>query len=292
MPFYASGGLTQVAADLLYIALSYLDTDAALAANSDAKLATQKAVKAYIDGLLDAANATVMVDGIDCSTFPNYPAADSGHLYVVSVAGKLGGESGVDVEVNDIAICKADGTAAGTQAAVGASWVVINKNIGAATPTAPGTSELATSEEITTATDQARTITPDALRGSGYGVRVAYFALSNTVALDNTKKAYMRIPSVMNGWKLVSATAMAKVGSTAGMVELSVKNGSTDMLSTNIFLDEGETDSSTATTQPVIDTAHNSVATGDQIEVGPAGATAGTGVLYCVVELQFQKPGA
>lgn len=37
--------------DALYVLLSALDTDTSLAANSDAKVATQKAVKAYVDAL-------------------------------------------------------------------------------------------------------------------------------------------------------------------------------------------------------------------------------------------------
>jgi hypothetical protein len=108
------------------------DTDTALAANSDSRAATQKAVKAYIDGLLAASDAVVYKGAIDCSANPNYPAADAGHLYRVSVAGKIGGASGVNVEVGDTLLCNTDGTASGTQAAVGANWNVIQANLGGA----------------------------------------------------------------------------------------------------------------------------------------------------------------
>jgi len=96
---------------------------------SDTLYPSQNAVKVYADNVLGSANALVYKGVIDCSTNPNYPAADAGHLYVVSVAGKIGGASGVDVEVGDMCICNTDGTASGDQATVGTKWNVIQKNI-------------------------------------------------------------------------------------------------------------------------------------------------------------------
>lgn len=58
---------------------------------------------------------------IDCSGNPNYPAADAGDVYVVQVAGKIGGASGPNVDVKEQLICRAT-TAGGTHAAVGANW--------------------------------------------------------------------------------------------------------------------------------------------------------------------------
>lgn len=106
-----------------------LDTDGALAANSDTRIPTQKAVKSYADSLIAASDAMVFKGVIDCSANPNYPAADRGHTYRVSVAGKIGGASGVSVEVGDILLCMVDGSAAGNQATVGANWAVIQANI-------------------------------------------------------------------------------------------------------------------------------------------------------------------
>lgn len=108
---------------------SYLDTDVSLAANSDTKIATQKATKAYADQLIAAADAMVFKGVIDCSANPNYPAADRGHTYRVSVAGKIGGASGTNVEAGDLLVCLIDGTASGTQAAVGSSWTISQANI-------------------------------------------------------------------------------------------------------------------------------------------------------------------
>jgi hypothetical protein len=110
-------------------ALLGLDIDTSLAANSDAKIATQKAVKAYVDGVLDANNAFTYKGVIDASTNPNYPAASAGHTYKISVAGKIGGASGVNVEIGDTITCLVDGSAANTQALVGANWIILQTNI-------------------------------------------------------------------------------------------------------------------------------------------------------------------
>lgn len=85
--------------------------------------------KAYVDALLAAQDAMVFKGSIDCSANPNYPAADRGHTYRVSVAGKIGGASGVNVEAGDLLICITDATATGTQAAVGSNWSITQTNI-------------------------------------------------------------------------------------------------------------------------------------------------------------------
>jgi hypothetical protein len=66
---------------------------------------------------------------LDCSANPNYPAADAGAVYVVSVAGKIGGGSGANVEAGDTLICRVDATATGDHATVGSNWTIIQKNI-------------------------------------------------------------------------------------------------------------------------------------------------------------------
>lgn len=80
-------------------------------------------------GLAQPSNPTESLDvfkligSIDCSGNPNYPAANAGHVYLVSVGGKIGGASGLDVVAGDTITCMVDDTAAGTEAAVGANWV-------------------------------------------------------------------------------------------------------------------------------------------------------------------------
>lgn len=66
---------------------------------------------------------------IDCSANPNYPAADAGDTYKVSVAGKIGGGSGPNVEVGDTLICTVDASASGNHATVGANWLILQANL-------------------------------------------------------------------------------------------------------------------------------------------------------------------
>ena len=120
----------------------YIKADATRAFTGDQSMGSHKltnvtnpssaqdaATKAYVDALLAASDAVVYKGAVDCSSNPNYPAADAGHLYLVSVAGKIGGASGVVVEAGDMFICKTDSTSAGNQATVGANWNVIQTNI-------------------------------------------------------------------------------------------------------------------------------------------------------------------
>lgn len=84
------------------------------------------ATTAYVDnaviGLLDGKGA------FDCSTNPDYPAALNGDAYHVTVAGKIGGASGVSVDIGDVFVASAN-NAGGTQAAVGSSWYVLEHNL-------------------------------------------------------------------------------------------------------------------------------------------------------------------
>lgn len=101
---------------------------------------------------VSTADAMIYKGVIDCAANPNYPAANAGDTYKISVAGKIGGASGTVVEAGDMAICITDGTASGTQAGVGANWNVIQMNLGAVVSsvgaTAPITSTGGTSPTI------------------------------------------------------------------------------------------------------------------------------------------------
>jgi hypothetical protein len=108
---------------------------------SDTLVPSQNAVKVYADALIGAANGMVFKGVIDASTNPNYPAANAGDLYRISVAGKIGGASGPNVEVGDLILCLTDSTSAGTQAGVGSNWNISQVNIdGAVTGPASATS--------------------------------------------------------------------------------------------------------------------------------------------------------
>lgn len=86
------------------------------------------ATKHYVDLAAVLANALIFKGVIDCSTNPNYPAADRGWVYVISVAGKIGGASGIHVDPRDLIICLDNGTPSGDQATVGSHWSIVHSN--------------------------------------------------------------------------------------------------------------------------------------------------------------------
>ena len=61
-----------------------------------------------ISALLGGLDVLIQKGAIDASTNPNYPAADAGHEYRISVAGLIGGASGAIVQAGDIIICNND----------------------------------------------------------------------------------------------------------------------------------------------------------------------------------------
>lgn len=115
-------------ANLAALFTDRIDTNVALG-TSNVKVPSQNAVKAYADALIGANDAMVFKGVIDASSNPNYLASNRGDTYKISVAGKVGGASGPNVEVGDTLIAMTDGTSAGTHAAVGAQWNIIQANL-------------------------------------------------------------------------------------------------------------------------------------------------------------------
>lgn len=97
--------------------------------SSDTAIPSAAAVYNLVNTGIAANNAMIYKGAIDASTSPNYPAANAGDTYKISVAGIIGGASGIAVEAGDTIICTTDGTVAGTQAAVGSNWDVLQTNI-------------------------------------------------------------------------------------------------------------------------------------------------------------------
>lgn len=126
-------------ANIAAIFTDRIDTNTALG-TSNVKVPSQNAVKAYADALIGANDAMVFKGVIDASANPNYPAANRGDTYKISVAGKVGGASGLTVEIGDVIICITDSTASGNQATVGSAWTIVQNNIdGAVTGPASST---------------------------------------------------------------------------------------------------------------------------------------------------------
>lgn len=118
------------------------------------------ALQTQIDNINTAIASGLEFKGtIDASANPNYPAASVGDVYIVNVAGKVGGASGVDVENGDMLICRV-ASAAGSQATVGANWNIVQSNLGAATETSIGYSRKATTPEATAGTSDVGFMTP------------------------------------------------------------------------------------------------------------------------------------
>ena len=119
--------------------------------------------------------------------------------------------------------------------------------------------------------------------------RPAAFLLNTDIALNTGDDAYrFRVPFVINGWNLYSVAMARKSGT--GVLTVQLRNVGTgfDMLTTKLTVDSGETDTITAATAAVIDTARDDVATGNQLAIDAD--VAGTSTLYAQVEMVFAKP--
>jgi hypothetical protein len=144
-------------------AASAVNSNTSLAGASNTQFPTALAVKTFAENLFGTNDALVFKGSIDASANPNYPAADAGHTYKISVAGKVGGASGIDVQVGDTLYCTLDGSAAGNQATVGANWTIVQSNVDRATTTTLGLAEYATQAEAEAKTDATVAVTPAAL---------------------------------------------------------------------------------------------------------------------------------
>ncbi len=101
--------------------------------------------------------------------------------------------------------------------------------------------------------------------------------------------AFFRVPSTLNGMNLVAVAAHVTTASSSGTPTIQIANvtDSVDMLSTRITINTNEKDSSTASAA-AIDTAHDDVATADELRIDID--VAGTGTKGLIVEMQFQLP--
>lgn len=102
---------------------------------------------------------------------------------------------------------------------------------------------------------------------------------------------YWRVPSLLDGWDLIAVAGKlttASGGGTLVTVQINNVTQAADMLTTKLTIDNGETDSLTAATAAVIDTANDDVATGNLIRVDVDAA--GSGAKGLIVELQFRAP--
>jgi hypothetical protein len=151
----------------------------------------------------------------------------------------------------------------------------------------------ASPSDINTGTSTTTFITPNSLAGSDPGAALVTLLVSDPAGSAITTgdgKAYYRVSSALNGMNLVSVAAALTTVSSSGIPTVQIANvtDSVDMLSTKLTIDANETDSSSATTAAVIDTAHDDVATADMLRIDID--VAGTGAKGLIVQMQFRKP--
>lgn len=138
---------------------------------------------AVVDDVLD------LQGEIDCSGNPNYPIADKGNSFFVTVAGRIGGATGPLVNSGDLIVCKNDNAAAGDHATVGGNFFILERNVDGATDTVAGWVRLATSAEVTAGTSitsittvaDAKAIAQAVVDGNTYSADLAAGSTSYTV---------------------------------------------------------------------------------------------------------------
>jgi hypothetical protein len=109
-----------------------------------------------------------------------------------------------------------------------------------------------------------------------------------TVVTTGEGKLIFCVPASLGGCDLTAAHAFVTTVSSSGLPSVGIRNGSTEMLTTNITIDASESTSYTAATAAVIDATHKSVATGDLIAVDVDAA--GTGAKGLGAILTFTLP--
>ncbi|MFY9308547.1 MAG: hypothetical protein WAQ28_05780 [Bacteroidia bacterium] len=96
---------------------------------------------------------------INASTNPNYPAGQVGDAYTISVAGKIGGLFGDDVQVRDVIYCTQNNPG-GDKETAGFAWNIIQSNLVQATESIAGFAQIASQAEITAGVNNTKFLTP------------------------------------------------------------------------------------------------------------------------------------
>lgn len=194
-------------------AVNVIDTDTTLSANSDTRIPTQKAVLALVTAKVTG--LAVPRGGIDCSTNPNYPAASVGDFYRVTVTGLIGGAAGVAVTVGDVMECYIN-TVAGTQAAVGSNWTIVQSNVDLATTTTQGLVTFATQIEAEAKLVSTKAIVPTDL---------ANFTMVKTATIGDGSTSVIVVADGLT----INKIAECRDGSTAAkiLVDITYASGTT-----------------------------------------------------------------
>lgn len=142
--------------------------------------------KSYVDTLVSS--GMKVVGSIDCSTNPDYPAANTGEAYYVSVAGRIGGGSGPLVKPGDLIVAVAD-SLGGSEATAGNDFIIIERNLDSATETTEGYVRLATSAEVAAGTGGG-VVTADKL-AEWWGNQDTNVSYGANIGLGDTTKIFL-----------------------------------------------------------------------------------------------------
>lgn len=158
--------------------------------DADSDLQTQ------INNLETAVSSALSYEGdIDASSNPNYPAADIGDTYIISKAGKIGGSSGIVVDVGNTIIAKKD-TSGGAQGVVGDDWTVLQSDLDQATETKAGFAKIATNAKTDAGNNDETFITPKKLQRKVNSEKTSnnnkYVRYDTSQSLSSSKKTQAR----------------------------------------------------------------------------------------------------
>jgi hypothetical protein len=137
---------------------------------------------------------------LNASTNPNYPAAQAGDSYLVTVAGRIGGASGPLVQVGDKIVAQQN-NAGGNHATVGSAWFIVQGNIDLATAEVSGITRIATDQEVNAGSENFAYVTPATLRGGVRNTSLTGFTVgsdSAVAASDNILQALGKIQGQIN----------------------------------------------------------------------------------------------
>lgn len=127
------------------------------------------------------------------------------------------------------------------------------------------------------------------IQNDGDTVELIVFDFTTSVATGDGK-AYVTIPTKLNGMNLDKVHARVITAGTTGTTDIQIHNvtDTVDMLSTKLTIDSGETGSDTAATAAVIDTTKDDVATNDllRIDIDAVSTTAPKGL---ILRLEFRN---